>query len=1168
MTADPAMVTAKISGGSADSAHSAWSGILEKLQHATLGEFQVIRELGRGGMAAVYLAHDIHLDRKVAIKVMSPMLASDQRMVERFRREAKTGAGLKHPNIGTVHRVLEGEGLYFFVMDFIRGRPLDVIIQRNGVLTVEVTRALLYQIGSGLAYAHRRKIYHRDVKPGNVLVSGSDGTAVVTDFGIAKVAESTNQTQTGAIVGTPSYMAPEQILGREITQAADQYAFGVMAYEMLTGAPPFVGTSFVVMHAHTEIQPRSIRESRPDCPPELDDAIMRMLAKDPLHRWPSLPHALAAMGATLVGEDDPIREELVRLATPDEVEKERFTTHTPRSPRPTPTGAQSVMVAMVAISPPPEVIEVGDLFRLAASARDVKGAEIPNATIEWATNNADVLRVHSDGTVTALTAGPAEISATAGRARGAVLVTVEPGRVSSLQLSVPPGVLMAGDRIQLAARVIDKHQRQLGYAVRWGVGDPNIARVSPDGVLEARAPGVVEVYAESNGVRNVARVQIAPPAVAGLQLSVDPQRPAVGDRIRVTATPVDSHGRALRDRALGWSLSDLSLVTILSDGVYEAIATGTLRVTAASEGKSATIDVAIAPAPVAALKVSPAPHTVVAGATFKLTAVAVDAKGTALGGHRVDWSTSDLGVATIADDGTVTALNAGDVRIVASCEGKGASIAVSVKPAPVGAVKITGLPPIVYVKAPFRLAATVTDTRGRQLQKTVEWRSANVSVVTINQHGQATAHGVGQVRISALVEGVEGVVDVNVLEPAIPKVVVVPAAPVAPPSAPPSAPRAAVGDLSASAIFSPQMRPASARVSATPVMAPPVITPPKPAPSRSRGVLIGGGIGALVLVGVVATLLSKKSTPVVPADSTPAAPVVAPPADTATAPQQQAQPPAVAVPSPAPDSVSSKSTPAAKTAAKNPVAPPQNPAPKTTPLPAPVADAFRVTVAPQGTMRVGDNATLRATVERAAGTGAMPRVTWESNRPSVLRVDASTGAASAIAEGQATVTASAGGARAEIPVTVQAAPAPVVAPAPVRQNPPPAETPARPTAPTAEELRAKAETALQSAANAMAAALKAKNVSQANQLFADGQNPDAVNMLNGLKDYFGLNATVGRINPVQVADRSASVEYQLVLSWTTQVGIQRNRTLTMKAEAERSGDTWTVARQRILGGWR
>jgi hypothetical protein len=221
-------------------------------------------------------------------------------------------------------------------------------------------------------------------------------------------------------------------------------------------------------------------------------------------------------------------------------------------------------------------------------------------------------------------------------------------------------------------------------------------------------------------------------------------------------------------------------------------------------------------------------------------------------------------------------------------------------------------------------------------------------------------------------------------------------------------------------------------------------------------------------------------------------------------------------------------------------------------------------------MRVGDNVVLHATVERTAGAAALPRVAWESNRPSVLRVDPNTGAATAIAEGQAMVTASAASARSEITVTVQAAPAPVNAPAPTpaRQNPPAAEAPARPVGPTAEELRAKAEAALQGAANAMAAAIKSKNVAQANQLFADGQNPDAVNMLNGLKDYFGLNATLGRITPVQVADRSASAEYQLTLSWTTQVGIQRTRTLTMKAEAERSGDGWTVVRQRLLGSSR
>jgi hypothetical protein len=282
-----------------------------------------------------------------------------------------------------------------------------------------------------------------------------------------------------------------------------------------------------------------------------------------------------------------------------------------------------------------------------------------------------------------------------------------------------------------------------------------------------------------------------------------------------------------------------------------------------------------------------------------------------------------------------------------------------------------------------------------------------------------------------------------------------------------------------------------------------------------------------------------------------------------TEPQVQSATPAPVVEAPSPKTAkTTQKAPPPTTTAKT-AAPPSVPTPEL------VRDAFRIAVAPQNTMRVGDNATLRATVEHTAGSGAIPRVSWESNRPNVLRVDPNTGAATAIAEGQATVTASAGGARADIPVTVQAAPAPVSTPVtpPVRQNPP-VETPARPAAPSAEELRAKAEQTLTSAANAMAAALKAKSLTQANQLFADGQNRDAVDMLNSLKDYFGLNATVGRIGPAQVAGSAASVEYQLTLSWTTQVGIQRTRTLTMKAEAERSGDAWSMARQRIVSGWR
>jgi serine/threonine protein kinase/uncharacterized protein YjdB len=1142
MTADPALVTARISGGGDPSAgHSPWAGIFDRLQTATLGEFQVIRELGRGGMAAVYLAHDIHLDRKVAIKVMSPLLANDERMVERFRREAKTGAGLKHPNIGTVHRVLEGEGLYFFVMDFIRGRPLDAIIHRNGVLAVPVTRALLHQIGSGLAYAHRRKIYHRDVKPANVLISAADGTAVVTDFGIAKVAESPNQTQTGAVVGTPAYMAPEQIFGREITGAVDQYALGVMAYEMLTGAPPFVGTSFVVMHAHTEVQPRPIRESRPDCPQELDDAIMRMLAKDPNHRWPSLPHALAAMGATMIGEDDPIRDELIRLATPNEAETARFATNTPLSPPP-PTAGRTANVAMVAISLPPDLIEPGDTFRLAASARDMNGTEVPGVPITWATNNDQVLDVQSDGSVSARSPGTAEISATAGRARGAMLLTVEPGRVSTVQMTIPPGVVMAGDRVQLAARVLDKHQRPLAYAVKWSVADPNIARVSPEGVLEARAAGSVEVFAESNGVRSAGRVQIAPPAVASVQLSFDPQRPVVGDRIRVTATPLDAHGQAIRDRAIGWSLSDLSLITIVGDGLFEAVKPGTLRVTAASEGKSATIDIAIAPAPVAAVRVTHAPHLVVAGTVFTVAGAAVDAKGNVLPSRRIEWACSDTSHATVSADGTVTTHSAGDVRITATCEGKTASVAVTIKPAPVGAVQITGVPQAVYVKAPFRLAVTVSDTRGRQLQKTAEWRSSNVAVLTINQAGQATGLSVGHARITATVDGVDGVVDITVAEPAIPKVVVVPT------HTPAHTPTPQPADVSA--ILSP--RPA---LPPSPAVATPVVAP---ASNGMRRLFIGTGAAAVALAGVlVVTMLQSKPEELSPADS---ALLVTPAKDT-TAPT----PPAVAPPAQTPDTVAAK--PDSAKDAKTLATPPR-----------PARDVFRVSIAPQSPLRVGDGAMLRASVQRTVGTGALPRVTWESNRPTVLRVDASTGMITALSEGQATVTAAAGTARAETQVLVQPAPAPVVTapytppqqqvPPVTRANNPPADsTPSRPTV-SANDVRARGEAALRSAANNMAAALSAKNAVTAGVLFGDGQNADAVALLNGVKDYSKVTATIAKMDPPKMGERGGSMEYQIDFRYENSMGIERRRTLTMRAEIERRADGWTASRQTLVSGWR
>jgi predicted Ser/Thr protein kinase len=293
---------------------SAWDRVLEHLVDATAGEFEIQGELGRGGMAAVYLAREIGLNRMVAIKVMSPTLLMDDSMVQRFRQEAVTLANLNHPNIVPIYAVREDDELNFFVMKFIAGRALDHILVSAPQLPIAVVRALLFQVGGALATAHRRGIVHRDIKPANILVD-TDGNGIVTDFGIAKVAEAPGQTQTGTAIGTPSYMSPEQCRGDAITAASDQYSLGVVAYEMLTGQPPFTGAALTIMQAHAGSPPPPIGERRPDCPPELEAALMRMLAKDPAERWPTVTQAITAAEGVQLEADDPVRTELIALAT-------------------------------------------------------------------------------------------------------------------------------------------------------------------------------------------------------------------------------------------------------------------------------------------------------------------------------------------------------------------------------------------------------------------------------------------------------------------------------------------------------------------------------------------------------------------------------------------------------------------------------------------------------------------------------------------------------------------------------------------------------------------------------------------------------------------------------------------------------------------------------------
>lgn len=304
--------------------------MLTQIQLATLGEYEIVGELARGGMATVYLARETAQDRMVAIKVLAPAVLLNEGMPERFKREAHTAASLSHPNIIPIYAVRETERLLYFVMKCLMGRTLDGVLREEGPLPIPMVQLILAGVGRALAYAHSQGIIHRDVKPGNVMID-DDGTVVVADFGIAKVSESKDLTVSGVLVGTPAYMSPEQCKEQEVTSASDQYSLGVVAYEMLVGRTPFnAETSMGVMYAQVHEKPRPIAELRPECPKALAKAVHRMLEKDPGARFPSLEAALKAIGTPPMHEASSAQAELALIGAADSLPRRLSAQYVPQ----------------------------------------------------------------------------------------------------------------------------------------------------------------------------------------------------------------------------------------------------------------------------------------------------------------------------------------------------------------------------------------------------------------------------------------------------------------------------------------------------------------------------------------------------------------------------------------------------------------------------------------------------------------------------------------------------------------------------------------------------------------------------------------------------------------------------------------------------------------------
>ncbi len=306
--------------------------LIERLRRATIGRYDIYAELGSGGMATVFLALDLALDRKVAIKVMSPTLANSPEAIERFRREARVAAALSHPNIIGIFAVGDASDLAFYVMKFIEGRSLDSVIRDEGQQSVRFVQAVLQYAGIALEYAHKRGVVHRDIKPANFMLD-MDGWLVVTDFGIAKMEEVQSLTMSGTLVGTPFYMSPEQFNGAAVTGASDQYALGIVAYELLTGKTPFhAATLAEVMRGHLLDPPPPVRRVRPDVPAEMEAGLMRMMAKRPEDRFPSLGDAVTEFGSMLPDEEKLVRSQIMTLAKTGALKQPRMSV--PLSPMP------------------------------------------------------------------------------------------------------------------------------------------------------------------------------------------------------------------------------------------------------------------------------------------------------------------------------------------------------------------------------------------------------------------------------------------------------------------------------------------------------------------------------------------------------------------------------------------------------------------------------------------------------------------------------------------------------------------------------------------------------------------------------------------------------------------------------------------------------------------
>ncbi|NJD10137.1 MAG: hypothetical protein FIB01_06730 [Gemmatimonadetes bacterium] len=670
-----------------------WPEVRKQLEQATSGEFEILRELGRGGMAAVYIARDLSLGRNVAIKVMAPGLLMGEGMVARFRQEAITVANLRHPNIITIHGVKQAANLHFFIMQLVEGGSLEDVIKRTGPLPIPLVQVILYQVGTALHHAHGHEIVHRDVKPANVLIDG-DGSIILTDFGIAKAAASTHLTQTGSTLGTPTYMSPEQCLARELSGASDQYSLGVMAYEMLVGHPPYGGSAFEIMQSHTLGTVAPFRTVRPDCPEEIEQAVLRMVARDPAQRFPSVAEAVEAIGGYMPGPRDPLRAEIARLVKPDaQAAPDSWKSMTPlpsgrTTPLPFTSGqhpsAPTATGAGQAVAAPRR--RTGLIAGVAAAGVVVVALGIFTAL---------KLRDRQPG------------------AAGTPAATVIPAQIT---FASPAESLMVKGTATVRAQLHDSAGQDItGQPVTWNSLDSAVATVTGTGgeaVLTAVGPGVTTVEAAVGDVKGALRVVVYAPPPGALLVSAPASELQVGEELPLTVE--DPAGGAPAAGTIKWTSSDPRVVAVdAARGVATARGVGRARLTATANGKTGNIPLRVL-GEVQAVAITPPAAALQVGGTVVLRSTVTAQPPGYQGARGLMWSSSAPDIATVTsargDSAVVALLKEGEATLTAAADEKRGTVVLRVRP---GAAAVT------VSLSPASVALELTEGAAASSERTV-----------------------------------------------------------------------------------------------------------------------------------------------------------------------------------------------------------------------------------------------------------------------------------------------------------------------------------------------------------------------------------------------------------------------------------------------------------------